>query len=203
MIEKRILIILIAMLLLFSFSTVAFASENSLAWEEYGQLVEEAFGDEAHFEMLEEVDVKIWIPDKLVPVELTEEDLDVSAIRCYSTVDDSFMMYITYIEAEGMPLETFQKYLLERNNDAEMATVNEIPCVIAYNEDRDVLYNTYLTTNGCLLQILFSPLEDNITSSLAMIILSSVQPNVDKEENESISVNPVRELVHKGKNGDN
>ena len=147
---KKLLMSLMAIIIVLSISIVAFSEEkeNNLIWKEFGPLVETAFEGEAHFDTIEEVEAKIWIPDKLTPQILLQEDKDVGAIRWYSTEDETFMIYITYINANGMSLDTFQEYLLEENVDAEMATVNEIPCVIAYNEDKDVLYGTYLTSNG-------------------------------------------------------
>jgi hypothetical protein len=198
---KKWIAILLSLAVLVSLPSAAAAeegNESELRWEDYGPAVEEAFGDEAHFVVIDEVDTKVWIPDSLSRQTLEKEDLEAKAVACFSTADEEFVVYMTYMDVKNMPMEVFQKLLKsEDGTESETAVINDIPCLLFYDKGGDVMVANYFTADGYIFQIMFSPMEDDTFASLAMIILSSVQPNVAEVEAKKTPVNPVGDLVIK------
>ena len=197
---KKWIAVLLSLAVLVCFPSSAVAEEedeSELRWEDYGPAVEEAFGDEAHFVVVDEVDAKIWIPDSLIRLPLEEEDLNAKAIACFSTADKEYVIYMTYMDIKHMPMESFQKLLKNDGTESETAVINDIPSLLFYDKGGDVMVANYFTADGYIFQIMFSPMEDDTFASLAMIILSSVQPNMAEGEAKKIPVNPVGDLVKK------
>ena len=197
---KKALSQLLIIIFILSLSSVAFA-EDALSWDFYGPIAEETFGDTAHFVTLDEVEAMIWIPDFLLPVQLTEEDISSGAIASYMPEDESELVYFSYFDAEGITLEAFQRSLTSNGVHAEIQTINGIPALVYYDGNSDTFVTTFATAEGYFLQILCFPFSDELSSVLFAMMLSSIQPVVEEKEEDSdspvVSVNPVSRLISK------
>ena len=190
---KKIFSVLLALIILFSLSCIANAEEGDLFWEQVGPIVEDSFGENAHFVRLEEVDAKIWIPDYLEPVALSEEDLAGGAVASFMAKDESEMIYIVYTDVSGITLDAFQQQLTQNSISSKIINVNGIPVLLYY--DSGTITAIYSTADGYFLQLIFYPASDEFLT----ISLASVQPDVE-ETGEAASVepvNPVSGLIYK------
>ena len=195
---KKIISIFLVLFITISLSSVAFA-EDDLSWDFYGPIAEETFGNTAHFVTINEVQATIWIPDYLVSTPLSEEDLAAGALACYMPVDESSMIYISYYDAEGLTLENFQNALSNSGIQADIQIINGIPALVYYDGQNDTFVVTYTTQDGYFLQLMCYPLSDELSSILFTMVLSSVQPIVEEEEDvvPVVPVNPVSGLISK------
>ncbi len=198
---KKFLSLMLSFLLLLSLSSAAFAEEEaSLTWEDFGSVAGEVFGEDAHFISIPEVNAKIWIPDYLEPVNLTEEDRASNTIAEFLSSDETEMVLIAYSDAAGLTLEAFKKALEEHDINADLVEINGIPVLHYYAAEGDSLIANYITTENNLLQFIFYPFSDDLSSFLYTVILSSIQPDTgeDVAEDEAVvPVNPVSHLISK------
>ena len=199
---KKLLSFLFTVALLISLSSAAFAENNEpLSWEEFKPIAENAFGEDAHFVLLDQVNAKIWIPDYLETVPLTDDDLDNDVIACFMPKDESQLIYITYYDVDGLSIQALKTYIESKGSPAIISEVNGIPVLQYYSSESDSLIAVYETADGYFLQLTFFPLSDELSSFLFTIILSSIQPNFDEtlkeDEDLVVPVNPVSSLIKK------
>lgn len=192
---KKILSIFFSLILLLSLPYYcAFAEEDTLSWAYYGPVMEEVFGEDARFVRIEEVDAKIWLPNFLETVALTEDDLANDAIACFMANDSSEMLYITYSDAGGISLESFQQELQKNNISSDLIRINGIPALTYFNTDSASLIVIYSTADGYFFQLICYPFSDDFFN----FILSSIQPDEGVFGAEPIvPVNPVSQLISK------
>ena len=198
---KKILSLLLSFLLLLSLSSAAFAEEQaSLTWDDFGSVAGEVFGEEAHFVSIPEVNAKIWIPDYLEPVNLTEEDRANNTIAEFLSYDETEMVLITYSDAAGLTLPAFKQALENSDIHGDLVEINGIPMLQYYAAEGDSLVANFITTENNLLQLIFCPFSDDLSSFLYTVILSSIQPDTGEdiaEEEAVVPVNPVSGLISK------
>ena len=192
---KKLLSLLCSFLLVFLLFSSASAEENSMSWEDFSVIVDSVFGENAHFIRLDEVDAKIWIPDYLESITLSEEDVANGSIAMFMPEDESEMVYISYFDVNYLSLEAFQTQLSLSGISANIVDVNGIPALLYYSAESDSIIADYATVDGYFLQLILYPASDDFLT----IILSSVQPDV-KETEEAVyvdPVNPVSGLIYK------
>jgi len=159
---KRILCVLLMLCLL---APAALAEEAaSLNWETVVPVLE-AGNVTGQFYTFDEIAVKIWLPDGMLPVELTEEDREKGYIGYFMPEDESAQMAVMYVDIKGMSLEEYAQELASdsRFTDIEQGTVNGLPCnvgglgilrilarLLQYLQPfHNVLHNTSQCSNLC------------------------------------------------------
>ena len=197
---KKALSLFLSLALLLSGAAFASAEEtSSITWEEYGSVAGEVFGEDARFVSIPEVNAKVWIPNYLEPVTLTDEDRANDIIANYLASDESEMVMISYSPAAGLTLEAFKKALEDSGVHPDLVEINGIPVLQYYSGEGDSLIANYITTDNYLLQFIFYPFSNELSSFLFTVILSSVQPDTGESASEEAStpVNPVSGLISK------
>ncbi len=197
---KKVLSLLLSLLLVASLSSASLAEEeNVLTWEDFGSVAGEVFGEDAHFVSIPEVNAKIWIPDYMPAVELTDEDRANDIIIEFLSVDETQMVLVTYSPANALTLESFKTALEQKEYHPDLVEINGIPVLQYYAPEGDSLIANYITAENNLLQIIFFPFSDELSSFLYTVILSSIQPDPGEDvAAEAVApVNPVSHLISK------
>ena len=196
---KRGIVLFLVVMMLLSLPEYVFAEgESGLNWKDLGPFVEEAFGDEAHFHALSEVEAKIWIPDFLEEMKLTEEDREQGIIASFMSEDETSAIYVNYSDLEGLPLESFQSHLEQTGVPSYFEKTNGIRTLLYYDGKSDVLIANYETVDGYYLQVMFFPYSDETVSLLTSFVLSSIQPDVQEtKEPVAAPLHPVSSLIVK------
>ena len=94
---KKLVVLILALCMLCS---VAFA--NELTWASVEENASQIAGE---FKTFDEISVKIWMPDVLKAVELSDEDREGGYIGYFMTEDESAAVAVMYVNMEGMSLE--------------------------------------------------------------------------------------------------
>ena len=166
---KKLVVLILALCMLCS---VAFA--NELTWAS----VEEAASQNAgEFKTFDEISVKIWIPEVLQAVELSDEDRESGYIGYYMTEDQSAAVAVQYVNMEGMSLEEYEAQLKEDSevSDIEAGTVNGLPALSYAIKDKDTGVVAFTTEMGYILEVACGPLSNEGFAQMVGIILSSIQ----------------------------
>ena len=171
---KKVLCALIALCVMM---TVGLAEEApAINWEDYASVIE-AGNVNGEFYSFDEVAVKIWLPEGLNPMELSEEDKANGYIGYFMPEDGSATVAVMYVDVNGMSIEEYAEYLssLEDVTEVEVATVNGLPCVTYKLPEQDSVSVMFTTEAGYALEVTCMPLSDENAELVWGLVVSSIQ----------------------------
>ena len=164
---KKLVVLILALCMLCS---VAFA--NELTWASVEEAASQIAGE---FKTFDEISVKIWIPEVLQAVELSDEDRESGYIGYFAS--DDAAVAVQYVNMEGMSLEEYEAQLKEDSevSDIEAGTVNGLPALSYAIKDKDTGDVAFTTEMGYILEVACGPLSNEGFAQMVGIILSSIQ----------------------------
>ena len=164
---KKLVVLILALCMLCS---VAFA--NELTWASVEEAASKIAGE---FKTFDEISVKIWIPEVLQAVELSDEDRESGYIGYFAS--DDAPVAVQYVNMEGMSLEEYEAQLKEDSevSDIEAGTVNGLPALSYAIKDKDTGVVAFTTEMGYILEVACGPLSNEGFAQMVGIILSSIQ----------------------------
>lgn len=175
---KKFLSILMVLALCLSLVPAALAAETEsvITWEEVAPLIVEE-GWEGEFVELPDVELKLWIPVGLLPLELTEEDLERDYIAYFRSEDGAAALGVTLTDA-GLTEEELLVALEDLGvEDAGYTLINGINFITYTNViDDDTVCNvaTLVNEHGYVLEFAFTAGDEGY-EALSLIMLSSIQ----------------------------
>ena len=107
---KKLVVLILALCMLCS---AAFAAD--LNWSDVEEAASQIAGE---FKTFDEISVKIWIPDTLQAVELSDDDRENGYIGYFA--DENSAVAVQYVDMNGMSLEEYEAALKE---DAEVSEI--------------------------------------------------------------------------------
>lgn len=170
---KKLFAIVMVLCLMLS---VALAEEApALNWSDFESALE-AGGVAGEFYTFDEIAVKIWIPEGLNAVELSDEDKEAGYIGYFAPDDGSAAVAVMYVDVQGMSLEEYAEKLPEYGaTEIEVGTVNGLPC-ISYNlPEQDSVSVTFATEAGYVLEVTCSPASEENAELVWGAVVSSIQ----------------------------
>ena len=164
---KKLVVLIMTLCLLCS---VAFADE--LTWSAVEESASQIAGE---FKTFDEISVKIWIPEVLQAVELSDEDREAGYIGYFA--NDDAAVAVMYVNMEGMSLEEYEAQLKEMEDvsDIEAGTVNGLPALSYAIKEKDTGVLAFTTEMGYILEVSCAPVSDEGFLQTAAIIMSSIQ----------------------------
>ncbi len=172
---KKVFGILVALLI---FATVAIAEEvPALNWADVEPVLE-AGNVAGDFYTFDEIAIKIWMPEGLNPVELTEEDVEAGYIGYFQPEDESAAVAIMYVDVDGMTLEDYAAYLSDESDvtEVELGTVNGIPCISYKMPEQDSVSVMFATEAGYALEVTCLPMSEENAELVWGAVIASIQP---------------------------
>ena len=157
--------------------TAALAEETpALTWEAFVPILE-AGNVTGQFYTFDEIAVKIWLPEGMNPVELTEEDRANGYIGYFMPDDESAAVSVMYVDVNGMSLEDYAAYLSgeEDVTEVEAGTVNGLPCVTYKMPAKNTLSITFATVAGYALELTCTPIDEENAELVWGAVVSSIQ----------------------------
>jgi hypothetical protein len=138
----------------------------------------EAGGVTGQFYTFDEIAIKIWMPEGLNPVELTEEDVENGYIGYFMPEDESAAVAIVYVDVENMTLEEYGQFLAGETGvtEIEMGTVNGLPCVSYKLPEQDSVSIAFATEMGYVLEVTCTPLSEENAELVWGAVIASIQP---------------------------
>lgn len=157
--------------------TVALAEETpALNWSDVEPVLE-ASKMTGQFYTFDEIAIKIWLPDGMEPVELTEENKANGYIGYFMPKDQSAQMAVMYVNMDDMSLEDYAKHLSAESDvkEIQMGTVNGFPCVSYKMPEQDSVSITFTTEEGYVLEVTCAPASGKNAELLWGVVLASIQ----------------------------
>ena len=188
--KKRFLSLMLAGMLVFGGSCNVFAEEADtelqteeaaavpeVNWEDVAPSVEKAAEWKGDFVNFDEIAIKIYVPDVLIPAELTKEDKEAGYIGYFTTEDETATASVMYVDVDGMSLDEYQAYLEgeEDVEEVEAGIINGIPVVTYSMPENDVACVSIATEKGYILEFSFYPISDEGFEAVAQIMMVSIQ----------------------------
>ena len=171
---KKLLSIVMILCLTMS---AALAEEAVLNWSDFEPILEQA-GVTGEFQTFDEIAVKIWLPDGLNAVELSDEDKSQGYIGYYMPEDESAAVAVMYVDVSGMSLEDYAATLASDEigaTEIEMGTVNGLPCVSYRLPEKDCVCVTFTTEAGYALEVTCWPASVENAEYVWGAVVSSIQ----------------------------
>lgn len=171
---KKLLCVVMALCLMM---TAALAEEATLNWADFEPILEES-GVAGEFVTFDEIAVKIWIPEGMNAVELSEEDVEQGFIGCFAPDDQSAQLSVVYADVSGMTLEEYGETLssTEGVTEVEYGTVNGLPCVTYQMPEQDTVSIAFTTEAGYVLEVTCWPLSEENAVLVWGAVTASIQP---------------------------
>ena len=166
---KKLVVLILALCMLCS---VAFA--NELTWASVEETASQIAGE---FKTFDEISVKIWMPDVLKAVELSDDDREGGYIGYYMTEDQSAAVAVQYVNMEGMSLEEYEAQLKEDSevSDIEAGTVNGLPALSYAIKEKDTGVVAFTTEMGYILEVACGKMSAESLAAVVPFIISSIQ----------------------------
>ena len=171
---KKLFAILMALCLTLSFAALAEA-DNEVNWSDVEGTLEEA-GVTGEFVTFDQIAVKIWIPEGLEAVELTDEDVENGYIGYFA--DDEAQLAVVYANVEGMSIEDYAAQLegMDGISEIAMLVINGLPAVRYQMAENDSLNIAFATEAGYILEVTMAPLSAEGADVVWGVVGASIQP---------------------------
>ncbi len=168
---KKFLCMLMALCMM---AAVALA-DNSISWEQIVPVLE-ASSVSGQFYTFDEIAIKIWLPDGINPVELSEEDKANGYIGYFMPEDQSCSVSVVYVDVQGMSLEDYAAQLSGYGaTEVEVGTVNNLPCITYKMPEQDSGHVTFTTEAGYGLEVSCWPLSQENADLVWGAVIGSIQ----------------------------
>ena len=161
-------------------STCMLAHADVVNWADIEPHLEE-LGMEGEFYTLRAVNVMLWVPSDLQPVEELPEDVlerDVTAIFINENGDKG--INVVYTDIGSNTLEDYAEALAKE--DAEniaMDTINGLNAVEYYLPSNETYSVAFVSDTGKLLEFTMSPFSPEDTNVEWATVIASIQPAVE------------------------
>ena len=177
---KRIFALMISLLLLLAGAAAAepeteATTEESespftvVRWEDYQDEI---------FTSIDQVNLKMWMPDFFEEVELSQEDKDQGIIACYTNDPETleYCAVVTLKITELKDIADYTEYVVGTGvTECELDLINDIPSLIYKIPGKDALYVAMMGSEGALLEFTFSPASDEDYAKVCWIMIASMQ----------------------------
>lgn len=170
---KKLLAVVVMLCML---SCCALAEEvPSLNWADFESILEQS-GVTGQFYTFDEIAVKMWVPEGLDAVELTEEDVANGYIGYFAPADQSAALAVMYVDVNGMSLEEYAATILPEAGatEVEVGTVNGLACISYKLPEQDSISVTFATEAGYVLEVTCWPASEENAELVWGAVVSSI-----------------------------
>lgn len=170
---KKLFAVVMVLCLMMS---AALAEAPALNWSDFEAAIE-AGGVTGQFYTFDEISMKIWIPEGLNEVELTDEDKEAGFIGYFAADDQSAAVSIVYVDMEGTSIEEYAESLggVEGVTEIEIGTVNDLPCVSYNMPEQDSVSIAFATEAGYILEVTCAPTSEENAELVWGAVVASIQ----------------------------
>ena len=157
----------------------AFATEDSDAivinWAEIEAQAAETIA-QGDFVTFDEIALKMWMPNVMLAVELTDDDKAQGYIGYYQTEDGTAAIGVMYVDVGGMTLEEYKEQAIEAGaTDIEDVIINDVQAMSYTLSESDTTCVSIMTEAGYVFEVSGTPVSDENFAEKLSIVMSSIQ----------------------------
>ena len=130
------------------------------------------------FVVLEQLGLKIWLPEQLKAVEVSEEDAAAGRLALFMDDDQSAYFAVDAANVEGMTLDQLFENAKNAENlsGVEMVTMNELNAVVYQSTEMDFWSASLVDTNSNVINFIMGPASEEGSQMVFSLIMASLQP---------------------------
>ena len=180
---KKLFAILLALVMLFALSATAMAEEakgsddtaaspKTLSWftARRGIAQAELTGK---FYQIADLDVDIWVPDLLQPV----EDVSENTFCAFEAENKGAVISVNHLTFDGQPtLEDVEKMAVDQGSESDgLFWINGFNALVLETKSADSLSVIIMITDGGAMEFVFAPISNPDVNNLAALVMSTIQ----------------------------
>ncbi len=173
--KKLIALLALVCVVLMPFSAMA-EEKTAIEWAASEMLIADTdlTGD---FYNIDEMGLKIWLPDELNAVEVTEEETASGVYAKLTDKEQTCVLTIYALHVDGMTLDQAYQNAVEGGmKEPEIVTINGLDAVTYEAEETNEGAIVLVDTNDNMIFFTFSPINDEGAKMIFYIIASSIMP---------------------------
>ena len=164
-------------LMLCMLCTVAVAENASeMNWTDVEPTLTEQ-GLTGDFAVLDQLGLKVWLPEGLNAVEVSEADAAAGRLALFTDADQTAYLAVDAMNVEGMTIDQYYENAkaTEGLSDVEMITVNGLNAVVYKSETMNFWSASLVDTNSNIINFVMGPASEEGSKLVFSIILASLQ----------------------------
>ncbi|MBQ3278274.1 MAG: hypothetical protein IJG94_03835 [Clostridia bacterium] len=129
------------------------------------------------FVVLDQLGLKVWLPEGLNAVEVSEADAAAGRLALFTDADQTAYLAVDAMNVEGMTIDQYYENAkaTEGLSDVEMITVNGLNAVVYKSETMNFWSASLVDTNSNIINFVMGPASEEGSQLVFSIILASLQ----------------------------
>ena len=121
--------------------------------------------------------LKVWLPEGLNAVEVSEADAAAGRLALFTDADQTAYLAVDAMNVEGMTIDQYYENAkaTEGLSDVEMITVNGLNAVVYKSETMNFWSASLVDTNSNIINFVMGPASEEGSQLVFSIILASLQ----------------------------
>ena len=169
---------LFALVLMLCMLCTAAVAENAseMNWTDVEPTLTEQ-GLTGDFAVLDQLGLKVWLPEGLNAVEVSEADAAAGRLALFTDADQTAYLAVDAMNVEGMTIDQYYENAkaTEGLSDVEMITVNGLNAVVYKSETMNFWSASLVDTNSNIINFVMGPASEEGSKLVFSIILASLQ----------------------------
>ncbi len=170
---------LLALVMMLCMLCTAAVAENAseITWSDVEATLTEQ-GLTGEFAVLDQLGLKIWLPNGLDAAEVSEADAAAGRLALFTDAENTAYLAVDALHVEGMTLDQYYENALaaEGVSDVEMVTANGLSAVIYKSEAMDFWSASLVDTNSNIINFVMGPASEEGSQIVFSVIVASIQP---------------------------
>lgn len=137
-----------------------------------------AQGLTGEFVVFDQLGLKVWLPEGLNAVEVSEADAAAGRLALFTDAENTAYLAVDAMNVEGMTLDQYYENAkaTEGLSDVEMVTVNDLNAVVYKSESANFWSASLVDTNSNIINFVMGPASEDGSQIVFSVILASLQP---------------------------
>ena len=169
---------LLALVMMLCMLCTAAVAENAseITWSDVEPTLAEN-NQSGEFVVLDQLGLKVWLPEGLNAVEVSEADAAAGRLALFTDADHTAYLAVDAIHVDGMTLDQYYENALaaEGVSDVEMVTANGLSAVIYKSEAMDFWSASLVDTNSNIITFVMGPASEDGSQIVFSVIVASIQ----------------------------
>ena len=165
-------------LMLCMLCTVAVAENASeMNWTDVEPTLTEQ-GLTGDFAVLDQLGLKVWLPEGLNAVEVSEADAAAGRLALFTDAENTAYLAVDAVNVEGMTIDQYYENAkaTEGVSDVEMITANGLNAVVYKSESLNFWSASLVDTNSNIISFVMGPASEEGSQIVFSVIVASIQP---------------------------
>ena len=130
------------------------------------------------FAVLDQLGLKVWLPEGLNAVEVSEADAAAGRLALFTDAENTAYLAVDAVNVEGMTIDQYYENAkaTEGVSDVEMITANGLHAAVYKSESLNFWSASLVDTNSNIISFVMGPASEEGSQIVFSVIVASIQP---------------------------